>query len=873
MLQNLFKNRRHSQGISIIVPTRKNIEFLQDCFCSLIKSSKIKNIEILVGIDNCLETLEYLDSGEFTVNNKIKFYYFSKQLGPYVIRNTLVQRAKYQNVLFFDSDDIMLEESIDIILEAMLESNIVKFKFYNFINGLDYRLQKNLNLSEIYAHGVFCIKKDLFLNLNGFLGWTCGADTEFYERYMALGIECTLIDIPLFLRRYHDNNISRVKDTAIDSPARRNYENIIYQKRRNNNWMLESIEIFSCQEIKIYKKSKNKKLNKTYNVIFEKDKEMAIITCHFNWCGYKNPIKNLNRFLNQMEMAGIPVYGVELSLNDDFATRNRKNWKHIIVDKHSVCFQKEACINLVEKLIPEKYQKIAWIDGDLEFTNPNWYTDTVEALNSYKLVQMYADGIKLDEHGRIESVEAGIMKAGGPPSVKVKRPGYPGGAWAARRDLWKHGGLFPYCVVGSGDIVFIYSIFDQTDGILNNVNIDYLKNFPYYFEWKKTIREYVNKSVTYIPGEFIHNWHGHKPDRNYSRRHDILENINFSEKNIMLDENGVARIEHQAQELYNNIYQYFLERKEDGILQEASSKKVIEDMAVITCFFNWGNFNTPCRNLHRFLRQAKIDQIPVYGAEISLDGNFTTAGDPNWIHISATKENICFQKEACLNLVEKIVPDKYKKLAWIDCDFVFSNKNWYRDASDKLNRYKLVQLFSYYIAGNERGEIIRESKSLMFSGGPQKHATHAGPPGCAWAAQRSMWKEADGLYPYAILGGGDSLFICTIFDMLNPDTIPAYKYSKDTTKYKKWKYSIQAYANENDVSYIDGEIIHDWHGDMKSRNYDKRYEIIKNMDFENCIEMDSSGIVKIVNVNESVYDDLLNYFKTRNEDGVIIKNE
>jgi len=157
----------------------------------------------------------------------------------------------------------------------------------------------------------------------------------------------------------------------------------------------------------------------------------------------------------------------------------------------------------------------------------------------------------------------------------------------------------------------------------------------------------------------------------------------------------------------------------------------------------------------------------------------------------------------------------------------------------------------------------------MFSGGPQKHATHAGPPGCAWAAQRSMWKEAGGLYPYAILGGGDSLFICTIFDILNSDTIPAYKYSKDTTKYNKWKSAIQAYANRSHVSYIEGEIIHDWHGDMKSRKYDKRYEIIKNMDFENCIEIDSNGIIKIVNVNESVYGDLLNYFKSRNEDGVI----
>ena len=873
MLQKIFNKKWRNTGISIVIPTFKNTKFLIECISSLVSSCKKLDYEILIGIDACVETLEFLDKQSYKIDNRIKFFYFSKNVGPYVIRNSLALKTKYNNILFFDSDDVMITGSIDVIMKGLRHGGIVKFKHYNFIDGLDYTRERNVSLSEIYAHGVFAINKELFFQLRGFLGWRCGADTEFCERYAHFNVENILIDSALFFRRYHETNISRSEETGIDSPLRETYANIIYEKRNTKEWLPEKIETFPCQRVIIKSNRRKKLIIKNYNLTFSPKKEMAIIVCHFNWCGYLNPIKNLNRFLNQMDQKEIPVYGVELSLNDDFVTKNRKNWKHIVVDKHSVCFQKEACINLVEKFVPDAYQKIAWIDGDLEFTNPTWYEDTVKALDSHKLVQMYADGIKLDEMGRIESVEPGIMKAGGPPKEKIKRPGYPGGAWAARRDLWKHGGLFPYCVVGSGDIVFIYSIFDDSDGALKNVNIDYLKNFPYYFEWKKSIRKYVDKSVTYINGEFVHNWHGHKSDRNYSTRHDILENINFSENNIKLDENGVARIEHQEQSLYDNLHKYFLERKEDGFVKENVKDTVRQDMAVITCFFNWGDFKTPSRNLHRFLRQMKIDEIPVYGVELSLTGQFTTHEDPNWIHIKVSKENVCFQKEACLNLVEKIVPEKYTKIAWIDCDFVFTNKNWYKDASEKLDRYKLVQLFSYYIAGNERGEIIRESKSLMFSGGPKKNHTHGGPPGCAWAAKRTLWTESMGLYPYAILGGGDSLFICTIFSTLNVDTIPAYKYSKDTKKYEKWKSSIQKYANKNDVSYIDGEIIHDWHGDMKSRNYDGRYEIIKKLDFENSIQMDDNGIVRIVDVDESVHDDILNYFKTRNEDGTITNTD
>ena len=109
--------------------------------------------------------------------------------------------------------------------------------------------------------------------------------------------------------------------------------------------------------------------------------------------------------------------------------------------------------------------------------------------------------------------------------------------------------------------------------------------------------------------------------------------------------------------------------------------KNTKDMAVITCHFNWGGFINPVRNLHRFIRQMQIDNIPLFGVELSLTDKFETSGIEGWKQIKVEKENVFFQKEACLNLAEKMVPKEFTKIAWIDCDLMFTNKNWYNDAS------------------------------------------------------------------------------------------------------------------------------------------------------------------------------------------------
>jgi glycosyltransferase involved in cell wall biosynthesis len=233
-LHNVIKKRYE---VSIVIPTYKNTRFLEECVGSVINSAKkYSNFEILLGIDNCQDTIRLVSSNQLFSNKRIKLHFFPKNVGPYIIRNKLTQKATYENILFFDSDDIMMENTIETLLEKFKNKEILKFKFYNFYDGKDYKDIENLQISPIFAHGSFLIKKKHFLSLNGFFGWKCGADAEFDERYTGNGFAIPKLDVPLYYRRYHDYNLTRRTDTGIGSSLRNRYSKIILQRRDAKNW-------------------------------------------------------------------------------------------------------------------------------------------------------------------------------------------------------------------------------------------------------------------------------------------------------------------------------------------------------------------------------------------------------------------------------------------------------------------------------------------------------------------------------------------------------------------------------------------------------------------------------------------------------------
>ena len=212
-------------NLSIIIPTYNNVKFIDECIDSIQKSKTNFSFEILIGIDGCDQTLNHLKSKTLQSNTKV--FYFNQNEGPYSIKNTLVKLSNSDKLLFFDSDDIMNPIMVDQTIKELDMYVCVKPKFEEFGD-------KSLGGTK-FGEGVFGIKKDIFLNMNGFEPWMMAADSDFMGRLYKTKPKILHTPQVLFKRRVHPESLTNKKETGMSSPLRAHYAKISKDKKGHGN--------------------------------------------------------------------------------------------------------------------------------------------------------------------------------------------------------------------------------------------------------------------------------------------------------------------------------------------------------------------------------------------------------------------------------------------------------------------------------------------------------------------------------------------------------------------------------------------------------------------------------------------------------------
>jgi len=242
---NNFIKKQIIKQLSLIIPTYKNPEYLVKCLDSVVESSKNYDVEILVGIDSCNETLNYIKEKKF--DQRIRFFFFHENVGPYVIKNSLSQISNSETLLFFDSDDIMKNNMIDEVIHLQKYSDFVKPMYINFDEqGLTEEI-KNTIRNNKFGEGVFSIKKNLFLHMNGFEGWRCMADSDFMNRLYSTNKKGAGTKEVSFYRRIHKQSLTQDPKTSYSSELRQTYYKI--SKNRKDFGPLPFITVSLFYEI------------------------------------------------------------------------------------------------------------------------------------------------------------------------------------------------------------------------------------------------------------------------------------------------------------------------------------------------------------------------------------------------------------------------------------------------------------------------------------------------------------------------------------------------------------------------------------------------------------------------------------------------
>ncbi len=220
-----------------------------------------------------------------------------------------------------------------------------------------------------------------------------------------------------------------------------------------------------------------------------------------------------------------------------------------------------------------------------------------------------------------------------------------------------------------------------------------------------------------------------------------------------------------------------------------------------------------------------------------------------------------WHKENLLNLVEKMVPEEYDAIAWIDADIWFQRLDWYDATREALEKYGVVQMFEKLVLTGQDGRPNGIVASAGYAGELDVCRTS---PGFAWAARRSLWHSGGGLYERAVIGGGDMLNAGAWLGKSASDLAWLnYTGIEDRVNgLRTWCHSEGGCGGVSIVAF------HEWHGDRAQRRYVERHQMMKSLDVETQIVRRDDGLLEFAkSVPETLCVQIQEYFASRTEDG------
>lgn len=288
--KNIWKNyepEKHSDlgGISICVTAYKAKEFIKETLDSIISQTYFKsnnNWEIIIGIDGCNETLEYVKSIMCNYKNT-KVYMMNSNMGTYVTTNTIMKLAKYDKLFRFDSDDIMMPDCVEKIINVFREhpnTDVCRLRFENVKTNKIVRRNGIGN----FGYGQHVITNKIFKKFNGYRDWKCSGDYEFLKRIHNFINEYFLNDVT-YLLRWSENSLTTNPETNSKSSLRKFYTDYI----KEHSYEKECDAILDVCVTNSYKRIQN-------NKIVDKDNYIASLS-NVNSSSNDNMRKNIKTIM------------------------------------------------------------------------------------------------------------------------------------------------------------------------------------------------------------------------------------------------------------------------------------------------------------------------------------------------------------------------------------------------------------------------------------------------------------------------------------------------------------------------------------------------------------------------------------------------
>lgn len=288
-----------------------------------------------------------------------------------------------------------------------------------------------------------------------------------------------------------------------------------------------------------------------------------------------NPVRyqsrgNLARpFIDMMEASGATFWMGEARTGErDFEVTRADHPRHVQMRADHEVWQKEAMINAVARRLPESARYVMWLDADVEFVRKDWVMETLHELQNHKVVQCFSHAIDLGPRHEVLQQHVGFAfrhcEHRQVPDNRYNPHMHPGYGWAWRREAWDHvGGMMDFPIAGAGDHHMSCALIGYgKNSVPGDIHPNYMKAV---LAWEARAKEAVAGDIGFVAGTILHAFHGHKADRKYASRWDILKrNAYDPEVDITRDSQGLIRLRGNKPGLRTDMKRYFRERNEDA---------------------------------------------------------------------------------------------------------------------------------------------------------------------------------------------------------------------------------------------------------------------------------------------------------------------
>ena len=240
-----------------------------------------------------------------------------------------------------------------------------------------------------------------------------------------------------------------------------------------------------------------------------------------------------------------------------------------------------------------------------------------------------------------------------------------------------------------------------------------------------------------------------------------------------------------------------------------------------------------------------------------------------WKHLKFRTNSRLWVKENLINMAVSSLPPEWKFISWIDADLKFLNEYWVEDTINALCENDIIQMWRSAVNMGPFGEILKVDNSYMYmykgSGTKWTPTDRYGfwHPGYAWACNRKAYEKMHGLIDWAILGSGDRHMAMAL--SLNVDKSYPGNISEN---YKKMLDDFQKRAERLRVGWVNGTIVHYWHGSMENRKYKERWDILTKNNFDPFVDIGitTEGLIELSENGRRFQNLLDDYFLGRKED-------